>query len=335
MPGATFTKDKSEIASLKPEQIFDNIYEVIPKDVQKNNPRQLTPYQIVYENWYKTIPYAFRIENPPTENAITFGKKPTVNPSALKSKLQNAQIKAYFFPVNPESINISTPYAVVVTPTLGGVVEEHSGAVFYNITVSGTTGVIPELNFSNGVPRDPQSLLRPVSHEDSWLEGKANQLGFGGGTVAAVSSIVSAITGTSSKMVDGKRNLTSGYTAYHVLYKFIWLYHFSKANGAQHQLKFVNYKDNNQYNVVVQNFNLTRDKSRPHLYQYSITMRGWNLQTVGPRPSFGDPEQRLKDLGLDTGPSVKAAMFRVINQTKSALSTAAGLLNAAAQDLAI
>jgi hypothetical protein len=44
-------------------------------------------------------------------------------------------------------------------------------------------------------------------------------------------------------------------------------------------------------------------------------------------------EDRLKSLGLDEGPSVKAIAFRAINNTKTVLNNAAGLLNAAAQDL--
>lgn len=316
----------------KAEDIFDNIFKKLPSDVQSNNPRVSTPYQIVYQNWYKSIPYALRIEPaapPPPGNAINL-KTFKVDVKALTSKLESAVQIPYFFPVNPESLSISTPYAVNITPTLGGVVEEHSGAVFYNITISGTTGVLPELDFSTGVPRNPEKDLRPTSAKDGFSLG-----GFAAGAIAAVNNIVSTIVGTSSKMVDGTRNVKSGYTAYHVLYKYIWLYHFTKANGATHNLKFVNFKDNNQYNVAVQNFQLNRDKSRPHLYQYTITMKAWNLKTLNGTASFGSPADRVANLGLETGPSLKAKMFRVINQTKSVLSSAAGVLEAAAQDLAI
>ncbi len=309
----------------KAENLLNEIVKKLPSDVKKKNPRVTTPYQILYQNWYKSIPYALRIDPGEKLESIKFGSLSILAPTDLAP----SNPIMYFFPVNPESISISTPYAVNITPTLGGVVEEHSGAVFYNITISGTTGVLPELDFSTGIPRSPENL-RPTSAKDGFSLG-----GFASGAIAAVNNIVSTIVGTSSKLVDGKRNVKSGYTAYHVLYKYIWLYHFTKANGVRHNLKFINFKDNNQYNVAVQNFQLNRDKSRPNLYQYAITMKAWNLKTMDGVAIFGDPAERVANLGLDTGPSLKAKMFRVINQTKSVLSSAAGLLEAAAQDLAI
>lgn len=320
---------KGTFAPQNAEDIFNNIVKNLPSDVKKDNPRVSTPYQIVYQNWYKSIPYALRID--PGEELASKKVGALSILKAISPKLPKSDKPImYFFPVNPESVSISTPYAVNITPTLGGIVEEHSGAVFYNITISGTTGVLPELDFSTGIPRSPEKELRPTSAKDGFSLG-----GFAGGTIAAVNSIVSTIVGTSSKMVDGTRNVKSGYTAYHVLYKYIWLYHFTKANGVEHNLKFINFKDNNQYNVAVQNFQLNRDKSRPHLYQYTITMKAWNLKTMDGVASFGDPADRVANLGLNTDPSLKAKMFRVINQTKSVLSSAAGVLEAAAQDLAI
>jgi hypothetical protein len=96
----------------------------------------------------------------------------------------------------------------------------------------------------------------------------------------------------------------------------------------------MNYKDNNQYDCVVTNFNLNRDKSRPHLYQYSIQLKAWKLSALNSVPNFTN-EGRLAALGLDEGPSFKALAFRVVNDTKTVLNNAAGFLNAAAQDLAI
>lgn len=321
---------KGTFSPQKPEDIFDKIHDQLPSDVKKDNPRQTTPYQIIYQNWYKSIPYALRVD--PGQALKVGGAMSNVKMLANIAPGASSPIM-YFFPINPESVNISTPYAVNITPTLGGIVEEHSGPVFYNITVSGTTGVLPELDFSSGIPRNPEDL-RPTAANEGLISSGALG-GFLSGAISTVNSIVSKFTGTSSKMVDGKRNVKSGYTAYHVLYKYIWLYHFTKANGANHTLKFINFKDNNQYNVAVQNFQLARDKSRPHLYQYTITMKGWNIKSMDGQATFGDPKARVAELGLDTSPSLKAKMFRVINDTKSVLTGASNLLNATAQDLAI
>jgi len=303
------------------EQLFDNVYEPLPNSIKSENPRKTTPYNIRNENWFKSIPYALRIVNLPGQGGI-------VGPVQEKPM-------HFFFPVNPESVSINTPYAVVVTPTLGGIVQEHSGAVFYNITLSGTTGVIPELDYTTGIPRAADTELRPTVSDGNLINSGAAG-GFGQNTINLINSAVSAITGTSSKMVDSSRNRKSGYTEYHVLYKFIWLYNYAKANGAKYQLRFVNYKDNNQYDCVVQNFSLSRDKSRPHLYQYTIQLKAWRLGTAD--QFVGETGEslkaRLKSLGLSDEPSVKALAFRAITSTKTVLNSASGLLNAAAQDLA-
>lgn len=319
----------AEIPKIKLEKLFENIYEDIPPEVVQQNPRLITPYTIKVSNWYKTIPYALRIVS------LTSGSNANVLAAVLggaaAATSENDKPMFFFFPVNPESITINTPFATVVTPTIGGIVQEHSGAVFYNISISGTTGVIPELDYSTGIPRNASTGLRPLGGDQPAIN--PNILGgFGASAINAINSAVSAITGTSSKMVDASKGRSSGYTAYHVLYKFIWLYHFAKSNGAKQQLRFMNYKDNNQYDCVVTNFNLSRDKSRPHLYQYTIQLKAWKLTTANAQPLFSLAD-RLKGLGLDEGPSVKALAFRVINDTKTVLNNAAGLLNALAQDL--
>jgi len=306
-----------------------------------------TPYTIQDDNWYKTIPYGFRIM--PPAGSLSSGNLSVT--SVGNNLLANGGIGAtsaisgFFFPVNPESVNIATPYAVQVTPTLGGIVEEHSGAVFYNITVSGTTGIIPNLAYIDGKPRIMGDSGRNLAYEPTMLDILQKKLGFGGNTYNAVQSAIAAVKSASSmifgiddKTVDSDKSVNSGYSAYHVLYKFLWLYHDSKSKGSQNSLQFVNYKDNNQYNVVIQNFQLSRDKSRPHLYQFSIQMRGWKLETQDGDQSFelGTSGQlaRLSQLGLDEGPSFKAQAFRVINTTKTVLNTAKNILTTAAQDLA-
>ena len=203
--------------------------------------------------------------------------------------------------------------------------------MFYNITLSGTTGVIPAIDFNFGTFKSADTLRPTVS--DGGAINPEILGGFGQNTINAINNIVSAITGVSSVMVNSASNASSGYTAFHVLYRFLWWYHTAKANGSNQQLRFVNYKDNNQYDCVVQNFALTRDKSAPHQYRYSIQLKGWNVATADTGAPNSQPS--LTDLGLDEGPSVKAQLFRAIVETKTVLNGAAGLLNAGASDFAV
>jgi hypothetical protein len=297
--------------------IEDNL-DGLSDDIKKKNKdfqRHLTPYNIKYMNWYRTVPYAFQIAR--IGAGLGGGTDEYIPPK-------------WFFPINPENLTISTPFAVNITPTIGGVVEEHSGSVFYNITISGTTGVLPEIDFIAGSTRDTFEELRPSA--DNSKDGLlGNSLyGFGQATLAALNTIKTALLGNASRMVDSKRNRVSGYTAFHYFYKFLWLYHASKSVGSKDMLRFINYKDNNQYNCAIQNFTLNRNKENPMVYFYTINMKAWNLSALN--VGFQDKSDRLKQLGLKDEPSLKAKLYRVITTAKTTLNAVKGLTNAIAQD---
>jgi hypothetical protein len=73
----------------------------------------------VKENWYKSLPYAF-------ESNIG-GKR-----------------KLIYLPLNPSNITITTHYATELIPTIGGTVEVHSDQRYFDISISGTTGIAPK-----------------------------------------------------------------------------------------------------------------------------------------------------------------------------------------------
>src|ERR1035438_7067766 len=49
----------------------------------------------------------------------------------------------FTLPLPPESFSISNPFAMVLTPTLAGVVEENNGLPIRMISIRGTTGYLP------------------------------------------------------------------------------------------------------------------------------------------------------------------------------------------------
>src|ERR1700677_2243202 len=50
-------------------------------------------------------------------------------------------VSSYKFPLNPEAVQITTPYAINLTITSDGAFEEHNGTPIKNIIISGTTGI--------------------------------------------------------------------------------------------------------------------------------------------------------------------------------------------------
>lgn len=165
---------------------------------------------------------------------------------------------------------------------------------------------------------------------------------------------LNAIKGTNNKFQPGVSNNESGYVAFHNLYKFFLDYKASLTSASKGgttdikdvvkgfgdlkvlgaavgnvlgdktssstPLLFLNYKDNNQYSVVIQNFVLERSAENPMLYNYRITMRGYNLQPIGESASgSGYLEGRLAALGLGKDKPSIASRFK--NGVKSGRAT--------------
>jgi hypothetical protein len=106
--------------------------------------------------------------------------------------------------------------------------------------------------------------------------------------------------------------------------------------GSTVKLLFINFKDGTQYQVLVRSFALKRDKSRPNLYNYSIEMTGWSLASSNDAvlPSSNVySDQRLAQLGIKDGSTLKSELSNTIGGIKSTLRQASGLLNAVAGDL--
>lgn len=96
----------------------------------------------------------------------------------------------YTFPIPPEGISISTPYAISVSATQGGIVEEHGGAPFRIISLRGTTGVLP------GRGRAEQQAT----------PGFGTGFGIAGGTVAQLERTQSDLRSLASSIGVGPEN---------------------------------------------------------------------------------------------------------------------------------
>jgi hypothetical protein len=163
-------------------------------------------------------------------------------------------LSTMFLPINPENLKISTSFATNYYPTLYGTVEEHSETRYFNITISGNTGIAP---IGPKLP-DPNRANNNVKTDI--YQGRA----------------------TNDNEYDiGIYPHQSGYVAFHALYRFLLRYkRDATKNNRNEPLYFCNYKDNNFYKVSLTNFTLTRSSSDPFLYNYSITMVGYYIATI-------------------------------------------------------
>ena len=96
-------------------------------------------YAVSAEDWYKAYPYRFK---------MVVGSKTTY----------------YSLPIPPEALNYQMVSASQLIPTLGGVVEETSATVFWQVSLSGTTGIAISRKYTD----DSDTLDMPASKEDNF-----------------------------------------------------------------------------------------------------------------------------------------------------------------------
>lgn len=278
-------------------------------------------YTINEQNWYTAKPYGF------------------------KANFKNGGTAVMFLPINPNNITITTHFATNVISTLYGTVEEHSDVRYYDITISGTTGmaprfVAPDVKTSGDV--DPGAAYNSLRRKGRSSFAVANSLS-AGGFFAKTLGIANQIKNKAADLLDGgpkaKTGISpenSGYVAFHNLYRFLLQYKKDAAgvNGSsgirkKHPLTFFNYKDNNQYDVAVRGFTMVRSVENPMLYNYSIQLRGYNLQTSSRSAVDEDLTKRLQDLGLSgiDGSSILGNIKSVSSQAKGILGSFVGGIN--------
>jgi hypothetical protein len=260
-------------------------------------------YSLKPENWFTSKPYGFRFY---PRNGNTTGL-------------------TMYLPINPSNIQISTNFATNMITTLYGTVEEHSPVRYYDIVIEGTTGMSPKyVEVGQNVPYKGRASAEVVQS----LSGAA------GGFFSKTLGILDTIRNAASSLSDGTPQTTSGvdmlnsgYAAFHNLYRLLLKYKqdvsgdLNAQERKRHPLTFFNYKDNNEYDVVVRNFTLRRSAENPQLYYYSITLRGYNLRTANGNITTDSTADQLKALGLDgvDSSSFLATIKGTANKVKSVL----------------
>jgi len=281
-------------------------------------------------NWYKSLPYAFLATEP------------------------DGQKRIFNLPINPSNLNIVTHFATNIIATIGGTVEEHGPQRYFDITIQGTTGIAPQFSreqlVQGNVALNTSSVGGRQSYSPSFNIGDYTG-GFFAKTAGQIQNIANRakdILSGSRKHESGVSDEASGYVAFHNFYKFL-LENKQKLAGASSggsissavraginqltggalgdnklvPLKFISYKDNQEYTGAILRFELTRSAENPMLYNYSIQFRAYALSSVGFSDISGTSD-RKKTLGLDGGPSALSKFSGKISGAKGAISAVSG-----------
>lgn len=272
-------------------------------------------YSVIKANWYTALPYGF------TFNPRPGG--PFSNPITM------------FLPISPSNLSIQTQFATNIITTLYGTVEEHSEVRYWDITISGTTGYSPKYVY----PVGSMVQATPGTGRSSFsIAGTVPLGGFLSKTLAMFSQITNTATsllGSAPAVKTGMYIDQSGYLAFHNLSRFLLIYkndaagQSSTAARTEHPLQFFNYKDNIQWDVAVRGFSMTKDAGDPHLYNYSITLRGYNQRSAGASSAPEDITTRLAALGLNgvQSSSLLGTIKQKSDQAKNIIGSALGGIN--------
>lgn len=250
-------------------------------------------YEIEWSNYWRSLPYGFKY-NPRDKPAGT---------GSLK----------FFLPLNPQNIQVKTPFATNIVSTMYGTVEEHSEVRYHDIVISGTTGMTPkysqifrEKKGGRGTVTQAQRLSYASQLA---ITGRAG--GFFQRARALANNVVKQAEGVAAPfgprahVETGVKQALTGYAAFHNFFRFLLEYKRdtsgldSTARRSQHPLQFLNYKDNIMYDCVIRDFSLVRSASDPMLYNYTVVMRCYNLRTLDKDDQQENILQRAQTLGLD------------------------------------
>jgi len=194
-------------------------------------------------------------------------------------------ISSITFPINPQSVVFNVPTAIAVSTTMKGIIEEHNSSPLRQISISGTTGIMPALAPTD-TPKQTPNLLQTVleyafSNTIQQLKNIERQItqinnAFTQGTSPKYTNLM---TVSPNKYKDYNPN--SGYVFMHNLARFFDAYLALKKQpeAKDYKLVFQVHKDKMYYNVTLNNFNF-RKQAGSLEYFYNITLTAWERRPV-------------------------------------------------------
>lgn len=229
-------------------------------------------------------------------------------------------IYRFSFPLNPQSISVSSPSAVAITPTMKGILEEHNGAPLRSISIVGTTG-ISQIDPTKGSSGTKSSDRAGISAAKALFGNTIRSAGrvVDAGT-AAIKAGKSAIGGTSSDiayfnfmttqsslwkqgqdLTDGPATETGYYTV-HNLARFFDFYLAAKktVEGKSYRLVFQMHKDKMYYDVALNGFSFNKPPGTLE-YNYSISLTAWRRRdkSITQRKQSESAESKSKKLSVE------------------------------------
>lgn len=248
--------------------------------------------------WNKSFPYQLAVLQ--VCEGTHFGGRPPYH-------IYNGLI--FTLPVNPESMAVTMPFAINVSATLGGVVEQHGGAPFRHIQFSGTFGVVSDKPSSaglqggvlSGLLTGPGGIFGGTVQAAQGVLSSAASLGLGEKYKANLFDVASSPASVATSDVINWED--TGYYQFRALQHFLESYAEAKkySDGKGLRLALFIWKEEAAYLVTPMSFDVQRTAQSPYEYRYSLRLQAWRrilpaLVTTSPA-------------GIDRGATTAASSF--------------------------
>lgn len=229
-------------------------------------------------------------------------------------------------PITPQQLSIQDPFAISVTPTMRGIIEEHNGVKFKLISASGTTGIWPKRP-TQGANLKAPTVLGSVLGSSLQSLNALNR---------SVEKLASSFTGSplnrATKNVRPEASdagdFSTGYYQAMYLGQFLERYVTAKKNPANKgwRLVFDIPKQNESFVVTPVAFSLNKNQSRPNEMLYSIQLKAWK------RINLADKAQPNKANLPKLDANVLQNIVATIEETRRTLSAATSVVSAVRSD---
>jgi hypothetical protein len=114
--------------------------------------------------------------------------------------------------------------------------------------------------------------------------GSASQGNLGDAASGVVGAVNSALLPPPPYAGSAVSQDSNGYTEIQELHRFLYTYsQLKQQSPTKYGLKFRNYKSNQEWKCVLQDFQIQQSAANPMLYKYSIALKCWNVGIPGDR----------------------------------------------------
>jgi hypothetical protein len=250
-----------------------------------------------------------------------------VSTSGMSGAPSYTPVASFKLPINPQNIQITTPFASKLTVTSDGIYEEHNGIPIKEISISGTTGVLP----NRKAVGQADGQLSPFGQLASAVA--PNTVRAISQTVSSVQNLISSFDSVLNNTQGSGQNtseaILTGYGQFHLMRLFLEGYAALKISkgGNKYRLALHMPKDNITYLIKPGQFTMSKSIDSPMEYRYAFSATAW-----GTIQNFGSKARESQ--GLNQFNILKGKVLDVLLNTRRTLSQFRNTLQAVKSDYA-